>query len=81
MAQAQERFPEMAGNAPSVPRQQARLGRPSKVLVQAMSNPWLDDGQKRVIGAVAEQKMREQTDEALQMQKAQQIELQQMAEP
>lgn len=80
MAQAQGTLPEMAGNAPSVPRQQA--GGPSvEVLMQAMSNPWLDDGQKQVIGAMLEQKMREQDPmRALQMQKAQ-IELQQMQNP
>lgn len=80
MAQAQGTLPEMAGNAPSVPRQQA--GGPSvEVLMQAMSNPWLDDGQKQVIGVMLEQKLREQDPmRALQMQKAQ-IELQQMQNP
>lgn len=80
MAQAQGTLPEMAGNAPSVPRQQA--GGPSiEVLMQAMSNPWLDDGQKQVIGAMLEQKLREQDPmRALEMQKAQ-IELQRLQNP
>lgn len=80
MAQAQGTLPEMAGNAPSVSRQQA--GGPSvEVLMQAMSNPWLDDGQKQVIGAMLEQKLREQDPmRALEMQKAQ-IELQRLQNP